>query len=169
MLTSQGRIENMDWNWKHLNFKKDEKRIVHMVKLEDGIEQVHLFDDDSIAAVNAAVAARRPLLVRGEPGTGKTQLARAAAEKMGWAFIPTIVDARTEADEMFYTMDAVTRLGKAQAAAALGVKDKAEVEDLLDEKKYVIPGPLWWTFNWESAQNQAEFARAESIPLFDSG
>jgi hypothetical protein len=42
-------------------------------------EQVHVFSEDEILAINAAIAARRALLVRGEPGTGKTQLAKAAA------------------------------------------------------------------------------------------
>lgn len=41
--------------------------------------QFHVFDGDSISAIDAALAAQRPLLVRGEPGIGKSQLARAAA------------------------------------------------------------------------------------------
>ncbi len=155
--------------WKHLSFKTNEKPVVELDALDKGLEQVHLFDDDSIAAVNAAIAARRPLLVRGEPGTGKTQLARAAAKKLGWAFIPATVDARTEASELFYTVDAVTRLGKAQAVAALGVKTASEVEGLLNEKNYVIPGELWWAFNWQSAQEQADLAKSETMALPDKG
>lgn len=50
--------------------------------------QVHVFEETSIDAINAAIAAKRPLLVRGEPGTGKTQLARAAAKALGWVFVP---------------------------------------------------------------------------------
>jgi MoxR-like ATPase len=46
-------------------------------------EQYHLFDDESADAVRAALAAMRPLLIRGEPGVGKTQLAAAAAIVLG--------------------------------------------------------------------------------------
>ena len=53
---------------------------------DDGMpEAVHIIDEDSILAVNAALATGRPLLVRGEPGTGKSQLARAAAKRLGRA------------------------------------------------------------------------------------
>ena len=52
-------------------------------------EQVHIFESQSILAVNAALAARRPLLVRGEPGIGKSQLARAAAKALDRASSPS--------------------------------------------------------------------------------
>ena len=51
-----------------------------------GVERVHQFDARSIAAINSAIGAGRPLMVRGEPGVGKTQLAEAAAEALERAF-----------------------------------------------------------------------------------
>ena len=119
-------------------------------------EQVHVFDQDSIDAVNAAIAARRPLLVRGEPGTGKTQLARAVAKALEWGFIPFTIDARSEAVDLLYRLDAITRLGEAQIAAALKKEDEKEVRALLAEKNFIHPGPIWWAFDWNSALQQAK-------------
>ena len=76
-------------------------------------ELVHVFDEDSIQAVNAALAARRPLLVRGEPGIGKSQLARAAAKALGRVYVPFVVDARIESRDLLWHFDAVARLAEA--------------------------------------------------------
>lgn len=81
-------------------------------------DRFHVFTGPSVHAVNAALAAERPLLVRGEPGVGKSQLARAVAEKLGWAFVSLVVDSRTEARDLSWRFDAVARLAKAQLAAA---------------------------------------------------
>src|SRR4051812_49021009 len=75
---------------------------------------VHVIDEESIDAINAALATARPLLVRGEPGTGKSQLARAAAVLLGRAFLAHAVDARTETRDLLWTLDAVARLATAQ-------------------------------------------------------
>lgn len=63
-------------------------------------ETAHLFEKEDVDAVNAALASGRPLLVRGEPGTGKSQLARAAAQGLKRAFVWTVIDARTEARDL---------------------------------------------------------------------
>ncbi len=111
----------------------------------------HLFDKRELDAVNAALAAGRPLLVRGEPGSGKSQLARAAAKSLGRAFVARVIDARTEARDLLWTFDAVRRLADAQVLAARGVMDAEAVEAQLDELRYVTPGPLWWAFDWQGA------------------
>ena len=67
---------------------------------------VHVIDEGSVLAVNAALATGRPLLVRGEPGTGKSQLARAAAEALGRALVTHAVDARTETRDLLWSVDA---------------------------------------------------------------
>ena len=125
-------------------------RQVNLPAVGGGPKRVHLFDQPMIDAVEAAVAARRPLLVRGEPGTGKSQLARAAAKALGWAYIRHTVDARCEPGELCYSSDAVARLARAQVLGALG-KQAQDVETELDPAKFVRPGPLWWLFHWESA------------------
>ena len=61
---------------------------------------VHRFDKNSAWAVRAALAAQRPLLVRGEPGSGKSQLARAAAEILKRLFVAEVVHARSESQDL---------------------------------------------------------------------
>ena len=114
-------------------------------------ERVHEFDERSIKAVNAALAARRPLLVRGEPGVGKTQLAEAVAVKLERAFYPFTVDARTESHDLLWRFDAVMRLAQAQLCAALN-QDPESVERELAVQNFIHPGPLWWAFDSESAR-----------------
>ncbi len=123
-------------------------------------ETVHVFDATSKEAINAALAAGRPLLVRGEPGTGKSQLARAAAAALGRAFLPFTVDARTEARDLLYTVDTVARLAEAQIVGHLPKAAEIDVREYLGEERFTTPGPIWWVFEWESAERQAEKAHA---------
>jgi MoxR-like ATPase len=115
-------------------------------------ESVHIFEQEDADAVLAALAAQRPLLLRGEPGTGKSQLARAAAFALGRMFVSSVVHARSEAQDLQWEFDAVARLGEAQALAT--AKSDSERKERLDPGRYLVPGPLWWTFDWHSAQAQ---------------
>ncbi|HRC71512.1 MAG TPA: MoxR family ATPase [Candidatus Competibacter sp.] len=117
-------------------------------------EQTHVFDLDSIRAVNAALAARRPLLVRGEPGIGKSQLAKAAAKQLRRPYVQCVVDARTESRDLLWHYDAVTRLAEAQLCGALRQREE-DVRSRLAVDNFLHPGPLWWAFDWQSAVNQA--------------
>jgi MoxR-like ATPase len=119
-------------------------------------ESVHVFDKDSIAAVNAALAAQRPLLVRGEPGTGKSQLARAAAAALGRAFLSFTVDARSEARDLKFTVDTVARLAEAQVQGTLSHAEGLDIREELAEKRFTTPGPLWWAFNWDLAAKHSK-------------
>ncbi len=144
------------------------------------LEAVHVFDEDSIHAVNAALASGRPLLVRGEPGVGKSQLARAAAKELDRVFLHHPVDIQTEAKDLLWHFDSIERLAKAQVAGALNVhcaeqapshpadhhRDTIRTE--LANSKFLHPGRLWWAFNWESAMQQAVWA-GSSIPFFEEG
>lgn len=112
----------------------------------------HEFDESSAYALIAAEAARRPLLVRGEPGTGKSQLARAAAVATGRLFLSEVVNSRTEATDLQWHYDAVARLGEAQT---LGDHlEEQEIQRLMNPKRFLTPGSLWWAFSWNSAQTQ---------------
>lgn len=106
-------------------------------------ESVHEFDEESHCyALMAAEAARRPLLVRGEPGIGKSQLARAAAVATGRLFQSVVVNARTECEDLQWKFDAVARLGEAQILAL-----RSRPCPLFHKKQYIlfsIPTPIFW-------------------------
>ena len=110
----------------------------------------HQWSAAEIDALTLAYAARRPLLVRGEPGTGKTQLARAAADALGWRLHAETIHPRFEPPELLARFDAVRRLADAQAAAHAGAAAEEKLKDL---KRYWRPGVLWKAYGWESAQD----------------
>jgi hypothetical protein len=113
-------------------------------------DPVHLLQEREIRAINAAIAAGRPLLVRGEPGIGKSQLARAAAKELGRAYVKHVVDARTESQDLMWTFDAVQRLADAQIAGA-----RRQDADLAIDN-YLHPGPLWWAFSYDTAKGRGK-------------
>lgn len=131
-------------------------------------EQVHVFSTEEVEAVDAALAACRPLLLRGEPGIGKSQLARAVARRLRRAFVPFVVDGRTESRDLLWSFDAVKRLADAQLAAPLGW-DSATAEERLGVHNYLRPGPLWWAFNWRDAAEQGARIKANEPPQRDGG
>jgi MoxR-like ATPase len=92
--------------------------------------------DDLTLAVNAAVTLERPLLVKGEPGTGKTELARQVAGALGLPIIEWHVKSTTKAQQGLYEYDAVSRLRDSQ----LG---DARVNDV---RNYIRKGKLWQAF-----------------------
>ena len=66
--------------------------------------------DDLMLAVNAAMTLKRPLLVKGEPGTGKTMLAEEAAQALGLRLLEWHIKSTTKAHQGLYEYDAVSRL-----------------------------------------------------------
>ncbi|PNY33858.1 AAA family ATPase [Rhodopirellula baltica] len=118
-----------------------------------GPDFAHILEPREAGAIRAALAANRPLLVRGEPGVGKTQLALAAAVNLNRPLVSLTVDANTEPREVMWTFDAVARLAEAQVASVT-VKDQEELERRIDSRRFVRPGPLWWAFDWDSAAKQ---------------
>lgn len=127
-----------------------------------GIMLWHIFEQDDLDAIRAALLAKRPLLLRGEPGVGKSQLAKAAAKALKRSFHSFVVDSRTEARDLKWQEDIVARLADAQLVG--GLRDDETAQQLrknLDLKNYVTPGPLWWGFNWKTAQERAELTNAE--------
>jgi len=92
--------------------------------------------DDLKVAVNAAVALQRPLLIKGEPGTGKTVLAQEVAKALNKPLISWHIKSTTKAQQGLYEYDAVSRLRDSQ----LG---DARVHDI---GNYIIHGKLWEAF-----------------------
>ena len=74
----------------------------------------YIATEDLKVAVNAAVTLERPLLVKGEPGTGKTELARQVAEALGLEIIEWNIKSTTRAQQGLYEYDAVSRLRDSQ-------------------------------------------------------
>ena len=133
-------------------------------------EQVHVFSSQEILAIEAALAARRALLVRGEPGTGKTQLAKAAAVALKRAFISLVVDSRTESRDVLWHFDAIARLARAQVLGALPAAqtDLEAIEAHLDIGNFIQPRPLWWAYDWPGALDQAKRSHGQ-VPQHLSG
>ncbi|MCB1438648.1 MAG: MoxR family ATPase [Nitratireductor sp.] len=92
--------------------------------------------EDLTTAVNAAIALERPLLVKGEPGTGKTELARQISESLGLRFIEWNIKSTTKAQQGLYEYDAVSRLRDSQLGD----------ERVNDVKNYIRKGKLWEAF-----------------------
>jgi len=92
--------------------------------------------EDLAVAVNAAVALERPLLVKGEPGTGKTELARQVAQSLGLPLIEWHIKSTTRAQQGLYEYDAVSRLRDSQLGD----------ERVHDIANYIRRGKLWQAF-----------------------
>ena len=96
----------------------------------------YIASDDLAVAVNAAVTLQRPLLVKGEPGTGKTELARQVSASLGLPMLEWNIKSTTKAQQGLYEYDAVSRLRDSQ----LG---EARVHDV---GNYIRKGKLWQAF-----------------------
>ena len=95
---------------------------------------------DLMLAVNAAIALKRPLLVKGEPGTGKTMLAEEVASSLGLPLLQWHIKSTTKAQQGLYEYDAVSRLRDSQMA------DPESKERVRDINNYILKGVLWQAF-----------------------
>lgn len=144
----------------------DGERIV----LAEAPLRVHVFSELDIQAVEAALGAERPLLLLGEPGIGKSQLAEAVAKSQGWQFVSKTVDALTEPGDLLWTEDAVSRLAEAQLAAASPGEMPEQVRRRLSRDNFIAPGVLWSAFDPASAAQAADHPApppGRSVALID--
>jgi MoxR-like ATPase len=167
----------------------DCSRSYKLTSAENRPEQYHQFDEKSARAIRAALAAKRPLLVRGRPGVGKTQLAEAAAQALKRPLVRRVVDSRSEARDLLWEFDAVMRLAEAQITAALATaldsgnqpdgkpageigpdsrRVSRQILKRLAVRRYLRPGPLWWAFDWSGALKQARISRSP-VPELEEG
>ena len=94
---------------------------------------------DLMMAVNAAITLQRPLLIKGEPGTGKTLLAEEVARSLGMPLIQWHIKSTTKAQQGLYEYDAVSRLRDSQLGD----------ERVKDISQYIVKGKLWEAFAGE--------------------
>ncbi len=97
----------------------------------------YIVGDDLMMAVNAAVMLERPLLIKGEPGTGKTMLAEEVAQGLGKRLIQWHIKSTTKAQQGLYEYDAVSRLRDSQLGD----------EKVQDIGNYIKKGKLWEAFD----------------------
>ena len=96
---------------------------------------------DLMLAVNAAITLKRPLLVKGEPGTGKTMLAEEVAAALDMPLLQWHVKSTTKAQQGLYEYDAVSRLRDSQ------LSDAESATKVRDIRNYIVQGVLWQAFN----------------------
>ena len=99
---------------------------------------------DLMLAVNAAATLKKPLLVKGEPGTGKTMLAEEVAEAMGMPLLQWHIKSTTKAQQGLYEYAAVSRLRDSQLSTIDGG------EKVKDIHNYIVKGVLWQAFTSET-------------------
>jgi len=117
-------------------------------------QEKHYYEPDHLIAVVAAWYAEKPLLVVGEPGVGKSQLARAVAHKLNFGFLPVVVRPGDKYQDLLWEYDAVARLADAQLMSANKQAD-VEINIALAKRNYIHPGPLWWAYHPKSAKQQS--------------
>src|ERR1041384_3920221 len=96
----------------------------------------YIATEDLMMAVNAAVTLARPLLIKGEPGTGKTQLAIEIARSLGRPLFEWHIKSTSKAHQGLYEYDAVSRLRDSQLGE----------EKVRDVHNYIVKGSLWEAF-----------------------
>lgn len=104
--------------------------------------RVYVYDEDIILAVNVALTVKRPLLIRGASGSGKSSLAQNVARYFKWRYYEVVISSGTQARDLLWQFDTLRRLSDAQASA------------VKDDVYYIEPGALWWAFDRESARRR---------------
>jgi MoxR-like ATPase len=118
---------------------------------DDRSGAVYLHDPLLQLAAETAIVTQRPLLIRGEPGSGKSSFAPFAARNLGWRYYELTVTGRTEARDLLWRFDALARLRDAN------VHDS---DMSIEPRRYVTPGVLWWAFNRKEAVKLSAERRA---------
>lgn len=108
-----------------------------------GITEPYVFDDNIAIAVDIALATGRPLLVAGDPGSGKSRLAEAMATLMEWNYLDYTTTSRTRLEDLTADYDHLQRLHDAQT--------RTKKEGMKPDWAYFKPGLFWWAFSSDNA------------------
>ena len=119
----------------------------------------YVYDDALLLAINVAIATERPLLLAGEPGCGKTTVAQNIALAKDWASYRYTVSSRTQATELLWDLDTLSRLNDAYNPK----------RELWTDERYVQPGLLWWALAPESAARRGLPDAGENPPASPRG
>lgn len=103
----------------------------------------YVFNNDIAIAIDIALATKRPLLVAGAPGSGKSRLAEAMATLLQWNYLSYTVTSRTRLEDLTADSDHLQRMHDAQT--------RTKDEGMKPDWAYFKPGIFWWAFNKESA------------------
>ena len=119
----------------------------------------YLFSEPAVIAIDVALATRRPLLVAGPPGCGKSRLAEAMAALLGWNFLATTMTSHTRLEELTVEVDHLRRLHDAHCAAIPAPapdpdKPPLPAAALKPDAAYYTPGIFWWAFDRRSASRR---------------
>lgn len=134
------------------NRKKDEARSGNAAQdARDGRGYRYDEEEEIPIRVNVALATGRPLLVRGNPGTGKSSLAASVAHQMDWNYFEFVVTSRTQARDLQWHFDMLERLNDAEAGHPMMPQARNQVSRVTEKERYVEPGVLWWAFDPDSA------------------
>jgi MoxR-like ATPase len=120
-----------------------DSRLIDAPDRRDGL--VYVLTPEIELAVDVALATGRPLLLRGEPGSGKSSLAAFIAQDRAWRYYEHVVTSRTQARDLLWAFDTVRRLADAQTRPP-GTS--------LNDSDYIEPGVLWWAFAPQSARRR---------------
>lgn len=128
----------------------------------------YVYTPEIVLAVNIGLVTKRPILVRGSSGSGKSSLASAVAEHFGWRYHATVITSRTQAQDLLWTFDTLRRLSDAQSALLSQRSDVVSTVDngMSSMAKYIEPGVLWWAFDRDTARRRGlESAKFEVSSL----
>ena len=131
----------------------------------------YIYDERLVRVINVAIATGRPLLLSGEPGTGKTSLAYDIAYTRGWRFYSQTITSRSQAQALMWRFNAVQQIRDVQLLKhelETSTGSTAPVDNVgsrLSDVKYVEPGPLWWAHKPADASRRG--ATHTTDPLSD--